>query len=110
MWQSAADARGLGQRLAYNKGLLVWDMLSRQIGRRKCAFVMKGIASRYAFQDLGWDELKRAIESGSGMDLKWLFEQWFERASAPDWSLDWKQERVVCAPRSPKLRHIFKRC
>lgn len=83
---------GVSQRLAYNKGFFVWDMLSRTVGREKFRAVMKNIAIRYAFENISWDEFKHAIESGAGMDLKWFFEQWFERTGAPDWLLTWKQE------------------
>ena len=85
--------------IAYNKGFLVWDMLSREIGREKFRRVLRRIIERYAFQELPWSEFWRAIEAGAGRDLKWFYEQWFERTGAPDFQLTWRQEgkSVRCA-------------
>ncbi|MDQ3818738.1 MAG: hypothetical protein M3362_13810 [Acidobacteriota bacterium] len=78
--------------IAYNKGFLVWEMLSREIGRRKFQQVLRGITRRYAFQQLTLKEFWRAIEAGAGRDLGWFYEQWFERTGAPDFQITWKQE------------------
>lgn len=85
--------------IAYNKGFLVWDMLSREIGREKFRRVMRRIIERYAFKELPWSEFWRALEAGAGRDLKWFYEQWFERTGAPNFQLTWRQEgnRVRCA-------------
>jgi hypothetical protein len=32
------------------------------------------------------------IEKGSGMSLRWFYEQWFERKGAPQWEVGWQQE------------------
>jgi hypothetical protein len=80
------------RNVAYNKGFLVWDMLSREIGRTKFQQVLRGITKRYAFQQLTWKEFWRATEAGAGRDLGWFYEQWFERTGAPDFQIMWKQE------------------
>lgn len=80
------------RNIAYNKGFLVWDMLSREIGRRKFQQVLRGITRRYAFQQPTLKEFWRAIEAGAGRDLGWFYEQWFERTGAPDFQIMWKQE------------------
>jgi hypothetical protein len=79
--------------LAYNKGFLVWDMLAREVGRENFRRILHGIIGRYAFRELTWSEFRRALEAGAGgRDLKWFFEQWFERTGAPEWQLTWRQE------------------
>lgn len=80
------------RNIAYNKGFLVWDMLSREIGRQKFQSVLRGITRRYAFRQLTLKELWRAIEIGAGRDLGWFYQQWFERTGAPEFQLIWKQE------------------
>ena len=80
------------RNIAYNKGLLVWDMLSREIGRTQFQRVLHGITKRYAFRQLTWKEFWRAIEAGAGRDLGWFYEQWFERTGAPDFQITWKQQ------------------
>ncbi len=94
--QRLADLQGEpGRRLAYTKGFLVWDMLSREIGREKFQRIMRAVTRRYAFREITWSEFLRAVEVGAGRDLDWFYEQWFERTGAPDYQLDWKQERKI---------------
>lgn len=81
--------------VAYNKGFFVWDMLSREIGRKKFQHILRNITRRYAFQRLTIKELWRAIEANAGRDLSWFYKQWFERMGAPDFHLTWKQEGAV---------------
>ena len=81
--------------VAYNKGFFVWDMLSREIGRRKFQRILRNVTRRYAFQRLTIKELWRAIEANAGRDLSWFYKQWFERTGAPDFHLMWKQEGTV---------------
>lgn len=81
--------------VAYNKGFFVWDMLSREIGRRKFQRILRNITRRYAFQRLTIKELWRAIEANAGRDLSWFYKQWFERMGAPDFHLTWKQVGTV---------------
>ena len=82
----------MNQRLSDSKGMLVWDMLSRTVGRKLFARTLTDIARQYAYRRIGWGEFLQAIEKGYGQDLKWFYEQWFERTGAPDWQLIWKQE------------------
>jgi hypothetical protein len=77
--------------IGYNKGFLVWSMLSREIGKEKFQRILRQITRRYAFQRVTIRELWRAIELGAGRNLHWFFEQWFERRGAPEFQLDWKQ-------------------
>jgi len=78
--------------IADSKGFLVFDMLSRTVGRENYRRVLRGIARRYAFDNLSWDEFLRLVETGAGRDLDWFYAQWFERAGAPEWKLEWRQE------------------
>ena len=78
--------------IAYNKGFLVWDMLSREIGREKFRRILRHITQRFAFQRVTLRELWRAIEMGAGRNLHWFFQQWFERRGAPEFNLAWKQQ------------------
>lgn len=78
--------------LAYNKGFLVFDMLAREIGREKFRRILHGITRRYAFRGITWREFLRAVETGAGRNLRWFYEQWFERTGAPEFQLTWKQE------------------
>lgn len=77
--------------LADGKGFIVYDMLSRTIGREKFSRILQSIAKQYAARSLGWDEFLQAITKGAGQDLQWFYDQWFERKGAPQWELNWQQ-------------------
>ncbi len=80
------------RNLAYNKGFLVFDMLSRELGREKFQRILRSITRRYAFRQITWNELLQAIETDAGRNLQWFYDQWFKRAGAPEFQLTWKQE------------------
>lgn len=80
------------RNIAYNKGFLVFDMLAREIGREKFQRILHNITRRYAFREIKWSEFLRAVETGAGRNLRWFYEQWFERTGAPEFQLTWKQE------------------
>lgn len=78
--------------LADGKGFQVLDLLSRTVGRDNFRRILRDFTGRHAFQRVTWDEFLQAIERGAGRDLQWFYEQWFERAGAPEWKLSWRQE------------------
>lgn len=94
--------------LADGKGFIVYDMLSRTIGRETFSRILQTIARRYAAGSLGWDEFLQAIAKGAGQDLRWFYEQWFERKGAPEWELNWQQSdgavRGVISQSPPHFR------
>ncbi|HKO45554.1 MAG TPA: hypothetical protein VJU84_19925 [Pyrinomonadaceae bacterium] len=81
-----------GHNIGYNKGFLVWNMLSLEIGRAKFQRILRDLTSRYAFQHVTLKEFWREIEIRSDRNLGWFFTQWFKRKGAPEFQLDWKQK------------------
>jgi hypothetical protein len=79
-------------RLAHAKGFIVFDMLSRTVGRDIFRLILQDIARNHAAGEMSWDEFLDEIEKGSGMNLRWFYEQWFERKGAPRWEVSWRQE------------------
>jgi aminopeptidase N len=77
--------------LADGKGFIVYDMLSRTIGREKFSRILQAITKQYAAGSLGWDEFLQAVSKGAGFDLQWFYNQWFEGKGAPEWELSWQQ-------------------
>ncbi|MDQ3668161.1 MAG: hypothetical protein M3410_16625 [Acidobacteriota bacterium] len=80
------------RNIAYSKGFLVFDMLSREVGRERFQRILHDLTRRYAFREIGWNEFLRIVEKGAGRNLRGFYEQWFERTDAPDFQLTWKQE------------------
>jgi hypothetical protein len=82
----------LSRRLSNSKGFIVWDMLSREVGRRQFSHTLQSFLREHANQRVEWNGFLRAIENGAGRNLRWFYEQWFERTGAPDFQFSWKQE------------------
>src|ERR1044072_4615533 len=78
--------------LADGKGFIVFDMLSRTVGRETFRRTLQEIAQLYAASQISWDEFLQRIEKGAGTNLQWFYEQWFERKGAPEWEVTWRQE------------------
>ncbi|MFL5381659.1 MAG: M1 family metallopeptidase [Longimicrobiaceae bacterium] len=84
---------GIDQRnLAYNKGSLVFDMLSREIGRAGFRRILHDVTRGRRMHTITWREFLEAVSAGSGRNLDWFFEQWLTRAGAPDFQLSWTQQ------------------
>lgn len=81
----------LSHQLSDSKGFLVWDALSRAIGPGQFSEVLRSVTQQYQYKSISWEEFTRMVEAGARTDLKWFFDQWFERTGAPDWKLTWKQ-------------------
>ena len=82
----------LSRALSNSKGFIVWDMLSREVGRRRFSQILQTFIRNNAYQRVEWNRFLRAIEDGAGRNLQWFYEQWFERTGAPDFQLTWTQE------------------
>jgi hypothetical protein len=95
----------LSRILSDSKGFIVWDMLSREVGRSQFGHTLQGFLRAHANQRVEWNEFLRAIENGAGRNLRWFYEQWFEQTGAPDFQFSWKQDgrrlRVVITQTSP---------
>ncbi len=100
------------RNLAYNKGFLVFDMLSREIGRAEFQRILHEITRGRRFQTITWHEFLNAITAGSNMNPGGFFEQWFGRIGAPDFHLSWSQEgdtlRGVISQPAPHYRAHLK--
>ncbi len=82
----------LMHRLANSKGFILLDMLSRNLGRKKLASILKGFVKQNSNQQVSWHDFQKYIEAHSQQDIRWFFEQWFDRIGAPDYKVFWKQD------------------
>lgn len=78
--------------LSDSKGFIVLDMLSREIGRERFNRILQNFIRKNAYRRVNWSDFLSAIQTGANKNLRWFFEQWFERTGAPDYQLDWKQK------------------
>ena len=92
----ATMGNGINERnLAYNKGALMFDMLSREVGPERFRGVLRGLTSGRRFTTITWQQFLAAVDAGAGRDMKWFFDQWLNRAGAPEFHLDWRQNGGV---------------
>lgn len=74
------------------KGFQVWEILSRTLGRENFRRILRDFTAKHAFQRVTWEEFLQAVERGTGRNLQWFYDQWFERPGVPEWQLTWRQE------------------
>jgi len=99
---------GINQRnLAYNKGGLVFDMLSREMGESRFQTMWRSLRGP-APKTITWPEFRAAATRAAGRDLDWFFDQWLNRADAPDFKLAWQPDgariRATITQREPAYR------
>jgi len=82
----------LSRALSNSKGFIVWDMLSREVGRRRFSQILQNFIRKHAYQRVEWNKYLEEIEDGAGRNLRWFCDQWFERTGAPAFEINWKQE------------------
>lgn len=82
----------LAHSLSVSKGFLVLDLLSRTVGREKFRKVLADFTRQHAYREVKWEEFLKAVETGAGHDLKWFYEQWFERTGVPNLNVTWNQD------------------
>ena len=82
----------LSRLLSNSKGFIVWDMLSREVGGSRFSQILQKFIRENAYQRVDWNQYLRAIENGAGRNLRWFYDQWFERIGAPDFEMNWKQD------------------
>lgn len=104
---------GIDQRnLAYNKGSLVFDMLSREVGRDTFRRALHDITRGRQLHTATWTDFVRTVNATCGRNLDWFFEQWLERDGAPDFRLSWTQAddtvRVTVTQPPPSYRARLK--
>ena len=53
---------------------------------------IRGYVAKHKFQVVDTDDFRKAMEEGSGKDLKWFFDQWLYKAGHPELKVRWHYE------------------
>jgi hypothetical protein len=77
--------------IAANKGVLIPDLLARVVGREQFREFLRGFVRAHAFQDVTWSQFVNALTARGGVDLRWFFEQWYDREVLPELAVSWTQ-------------------
>ncbi|MBS1718268.1 MAG: hypothetical protein JSS72_11110 [Armatimonadetes bacterium] len=83
---------GMGHELADQKGFLVYDQLSRLIGRPALDAAFREVLRKHAYGSVSWTDFKAEIAKQAHQDLGWFWDQWTMREGAPMLDLNWKTE------------------
>ncbi len=70
--------------IGYQKSAMVFHLLRQELGDATFWRGIRQLSDRYLGKVAGWKELERLFEEVAGLDLRWFFAQWIERAGAPE--------------------------
>jgi tetratricopeptide (TPR) repeat protein len=84
------------RRVANTKGMLVWDMLSRLMGRRRFADFLSRFVREHAYRRVALEDFMQALAQALGANA-WFVEQWFARTGAPTFDMRWRQSGETLA-------------
>ncbi|CAG0956261.1 aminopeptidase N [Rhodocyclaceae bacterium] len=77
-------SHGAAAAVGYGKSAMLFVMLRDEIGEDAFRRGLRGFWQAQRFKVAGWRELQAAFEQAAGRSLSAFFNQWLERAGAPD--------------------------
>ncbi|RLD48245.1 MAG: peptidase M28 [Bacteroidetes bacterium] len=75
---------GASEAIGYGKALMMWQMLRRKLGDDLFLKGMRLFYKNYKFKTASYDDIRKAAEEVSGIDLQAFFKQWIYRTGAPE--------------------------
>ncbi len=72
------------EAIGYGKALMMWHMVRRKLGDKLFLKGMKHFYEQNKFKKASYDDIRRALEDVSGINLKLFFQQWVNRTGAPE--------------------------
>lgn len=93
-----SDMKKVLNQLVYQKGGWTLHMLRAQVGTDKFWAGIRDYYHRYRDANASTDDFRKVMEEDSGLDLRWFFDQWLNRAGSPavegTWSYDAAAKKV----------------
>jgi aminopeptidase N len=94
-----SDMKKVLNQLVYQKGGWTLHMLRGQIGTDKFWAGIRDYYRRYRDGNASTDDFRKVMEENAGVDLKWFFDQWLNRAGSPivegAWRYDAAAKKIV---------------
>ena len=84
---------GAREEIIYEKGAVVLHMLRRQIGDAAFFNGMRQFADQFHFGKAKIEDFRKVMESASGQQLGWFFDQWLGRAGGMELTYSFTTER-----------------
>ncbi|MCX6352864.1 MAG: M1 family aminopeptidase [Bacteroidetes bacterium] len=88
------DPEELFDRIRYEKGGLVLNMLRQELGDSIFFLGLKNYLHERAFKTTEADRLRMAMEETAGRDLKLFFQQWFFSPGHPDLRISFRYDSL----------------
>jgi aminopeptidase N len=87
-----SDMKKVLNQLIYQKGGWTLHMLRGEIGTDKFWAGIRDYYHRYRDANASTDDFRKVMEENSGVDLRWFFEQWLNRAGSPEVEGGWRYD------------------
>ena len=78
--------------VTYSKGACVLHVLRGLVGEAAWWKGIQQYVAAHKLQIVETDDFRRAMETASGKDLKWFFDQWIYKAGHPELKVRWQYE------------------
>jgi len=75
---------GPSEAIGYGKSMMMWQMLRRKIGDENFIKSMKYFYEQNKYKTASFDDIRKAVEEITEIDLKDFFNQWVNRMGAPE--------------------------
>lgn len=83
-----AKSHDAAQVVGYGKVAFIFHMLRYETGAQAFDEALRRFWQAHRFAVASWSDLRSAFEGAAGRDLNWFFDQWTERAGAPELKLE----------------------
>jgi len=71
------------QIIGYNKAAFFFHMLLDKVGKENFKHSIRWFWDQHRFQTASWEDIQKAFEKISNLNLQTFFEQWIDRSGAP---------------------------
>jgi hypothetical protein len=78
-----------------SKGCYIFLMLEYILGREVLDNVIVKMNERFSFTAITFSGFKQLCEEEYGSSLSWFFDQWLYRTTAPEFIMQWKNEKTA---------------
>lgn len=75
---------GPSEAIGYGKALMIWQMLRKKLGDELFLKGFKLFYKNNIYKAASYDDIRKAMEKVSGINLKAFFKQWIYRTGAPE--------------------------
>ncbi len=91
-----------------SKGFLVYNVLRNTLSKDTMKDILRNIVARHARGYITWQEFLDETAAGAKLDLRWFYDQWFDRTGAPEWQFTWRQDGDTLRVRVSQVGAVYR--